>query len=113
MKVVASTVDEYLAAFPDGDRAPLVELRALVRERLPDTEEVLAHGMPTYRRDGEMVCAFARQKRHLSVYVCAQDAVDAYEAETGAASAGKGCLRLAPGKPLPADALARLLDRLR
>src|SRR4051794_32269917 len=50
-----ATVDEYIAAQPPDAQARLLELRAVVREAVPDATEVISYGMPTYTLSGRRV----------------------------------------------------------
>ncbi|MCB1036727.1 MAG: DUF1801 domain-containing protein, partial [Acidobacteria bacterium] len=70
MKSSADTVDRYLEEVPEERRQIIRQLRALVRRLAPEVEESMAYGMPTYLRNGEMLCAFASQKQYLALYFC-------------------------------------------
>jgi uncharacterized protein YdhG (YjbR/CyaY superfamily) len=59
-----STVDDYLAAVPHGDRAALRELRTVIRSAAPDATEEIRFKMPTYHQQGLLV-GFAAFKGHL------------------------------------------------
>lgn len=63
-----STVDEYLAAIPsDIARETLVKLRAIIRDEIPDAEEVISYGMPMFKHRG-MVIGYAFFKKHSSLF---------------------------------------------
>ena len=50
-----SSVDEYIAAQPVETQARLRELRAIIRQIVPDATEVITYDMPTYKLGGRRV----------------------------------------------------------
>jgi uncharacterized protein YdhG (YjbR/CyaY superfamily) len=62
-----SSVDEYIAAQPVETQARLRELRAIIRQIVPDATEVISYDMPTYRLGGRRV-QFGAAKRHCALY---------------------------------------------
>lgn len=113
MQSSATTVDAYIAEAPAERQAALQRLRALCIECLPGHEEVMAYGMPCYRRDGvdgaEGV-AFASQKQYISLYIVKQDVLDAHRAELAGISLGKGCIRYTKPAKIDFDLVRRMLE---
>jgi len=64
----ANQVDQYLDQQPPERRAALAQIRALVLESIPGAKETMRYRMPTYELD-QVVCAFASQKHHMSLYL--------------------------------------------
>lgn len=64
----AKTVDEYLAALPQKERAVLQELRETIRSAAPQAEEVISYRIPLYKHHGHVV-GFAAFKNHCSLFV--------------------------------------------
>lgn len=62
-----SEVDGYFSALPDSSRGVMDQVRAVVREAAPDSEEALKYGMPTLVRNGNVV-HYAAWKKHFSLY---------------------------------------------
>ena len=62
-----ASVDAYVAGFPPEVRAILERLRATARKLLPDAQETISYGIPTYKRHGPVVY-FAAFKAHIGVY---------------------------------------------
>ncbi|SDM92913.1 iron chaperone [Streptomyces wuyuanensis] len=91
----AEDVDGYLAEVADPDRVTaLVRIRELCLTRLGDHEEVMAYGMPAYRRPGgEPEIAFANQKQYISFYLMRPDVREAFGERLADQDMGKGCLR--------------------
>ncbi|MFG1942212.1 iron chaperone [Nonomuraea sp. NPDC048826] len=89
----AANVDAYLEEVPEARREALTRLRDLCRAELAGFTEVMAHGMPGYRREEGIEVAFASQRNHISIYITRTDVRDAHAAELAGHDMGKGCLR--------------------
>ena len=66
-------VDAYIASSPSKSRAKLREVRRLIREVVPDAEEVFSYGMPGYSYPGHpykgMVAWFLLRSSYIGLYV--------------------------------------------
>ena len=62
-----SSVDEYIASFEGEVRARLERMCAVIRETVPEAEERLSWGTPTYYLNGFLV-EFAAAKKHIGFY---------------------------------------------
>jgi len=105
----AATVDEYLAQLPGDRRERLEVVRELCRRHLPDHDEVMKYGMPTYMRDGKANFAWASQARYLSLYFMNEAAVAANADRLAGHDMGKGCLRLKPSEEIDRELVGALL----
>ncbi|MER7014162.1 DUF1801 domain-containing protein [Saccharopolyspora sp. NPDC000359] len=105
----ASDVDEYLAEAPAARRDALTRLRELCRAELAGFDEVMAHGMPTYQRDGVAEIAFAAQKQYTSLYLMRPDVRAAFAERLSAHDMGKGCLRFRKVDSIDFDLVRELL----
>ena len=73
------TVDDYIAGFPGEIQAILEQIRSIIRETVPDAEEVISYQMPTYRLHGNLI-HFAVFKHHIGFYP-APTGVEAFQDE--------------------------------
>lgn len=104
-----ASVDDYLAALPGDRRERLEVVRELSLRYLPGHDEKMAHGMPTYMRDGKADFAFASQARYLSLYFMNESAVAENADRLAGQEMGKGCLRLKPGAEIDTELIGALL----
>jgi uncharacterized protein YdhG (YjbR/CyaY superfamily) len=105
-----TTVDDYLAKVPSADaRASLSKLRAIIREEIPDAEEVVSYGIPTYKYNG-FVASIAAFKNHCSFFP--GHTVTAFADQLKGYKIAKGTIQFPPDKPLP-DELVRAIVRAR
>ena len=109
MQSKAPTVAAYLAERDPKTRAALTKVRALLRAHLPDADESMAFGMPSYGLGDVPVAAFAAQKSHLCLYLCCTTVVAKHRAAFKGLSMGKSCIRFQAIEQLPMAAVKRIL----
>ena len=63
-----SVVTDYIEKLNDKERAVLQQLRDIVYETVPDTEDAFSYGIPTYKYKGKYLLAFASNKNFMSIY---------------------------------------------
>jgi uncharacterized protein YdhG (YjbR/CyaY superfamily) len=105
-----STIDEYIAGFPDAVQQDLRAVRAAVRKAAPEAEEAIKYGMPTYVLNGNLVY-FAAFKKHLGFYgTSLQMGGGALRDELAPYAGPKGSLKFPFGKPMPLDLVRRIVE---
>ncbi len=109
MQSKATSVADYLDEVPASRRTVLAALRKLCLETLAGYEEVMAYGMPSYRKNGTVEVAFASQKNYLALYVLKKAVVDAFRPELPQASIGKGCIRFSTPEKMNLAVIKKLL----
>jgi len=99
-------VDDYIAGQSAEARPRLRELRAAIRDAVPDAVEVISYGMPTYRLQRPVVY-FGAARHHCALYGAPladfADELQGYEV-----SGTKGTLRFPLDRPIPSDLVRRL-----
>jgi uncharacterized protein YdhG (YjbR/CyaY superfamily) len=111
MKAVPTptTVDAYIAAFPRPVRPVLENVRCSIRKALPEAEESISYGIPTYKRNGRPIIYFAGLKHHYSIYPASVRLVAAFKQDlTLYEYNGKGTIRF----PLDAAVPSQLITRI-
>jgi uncharacterized protein YdhG (YjbR/CyaY superfamily) len=107
----ATTIDEYLAALSDEQRAALEKLRKTIRAAAPGAEECISYQLPAFRLNG-MLVGFGATASHCAFYLMSSTTADAYRDDLEGYDTSKGTIRFQPDKPLPA-ALVRKLVKAR
>ena len=103
-KIVARTIDEYLAGVSDDKREALEKLRGIIKAAAPKAEECISYGLPGFRG----LVSFAAWANHCACYAGAlpiavhKDALKDYDTS-------KGTIRFPPNKPLPAALVRKLI----
>lgn len=101
--------DSYIAAAPEAFRPVLERLRNLLREALPDAEEMVAYNMPGFRIRGKVVASYAAFSKQVGLYFLApaisEHAEDIAEARLTVSKTG---VTFPPHKPVPDHLVTRL-----
>ena len=110
-KTRPTTIDEYLAALRDDQRAALEKLRKTIRAAAPDAEECISYQLAAFRLNG-MLVAFGATANHCAFYTMSGSTLEAFRNELEGYDTSKGTIRFQPDRPLPA-ALVRKLVKAR
>lgn len=105
----ATSIDEYLAEFPQETRQALEEMRSLIRSAAPQATETISYAIPTFDLDGRHLVHFAGHKEHVGFYPV-PSAMEAFQEELAPYRSGKGSARFPLGQPLPADLIRRIVE---
>ena len=62
----AQEIDQYLEALEEPKRGTLALLRQRILDVLPDAEQGMSYGVPSFKVRGKTVAGFAAFKDHLS-----------------------------------------------
>lgn len=108
---MATTVDDYLAALPEDQRAALERLRTQIRKAAPKAIEKMSYGMPTFAHEGNLV-HMAAFRDHCSFFPGRSGVAEEFRAKLEGFVTAKGTIRFTPDKPLPA-ALVKSIVKLR
>jgi uncharacterized protein YdhG (YjbR/CyaY superfamily) len=106
-KVPFSTIDEYIATFPEEIQAILQEIRDTIRAAAPDAEEKISYQMPTFFLKGNLV-HFAAFKNHIGFYPT-PGGVEVLKEEIARYQAAKGSIRFPLAEPMPLDLITRIV----
>ena len=109
MRGKPKSVDEYLAAVSDEQRAALERIRKAVRAAAPGAEECISYGLPAFRLDGKGLAAFGAAAGHCSFFPMSGKTVATLAKDLEGYDTSKGTIRFAPGQPLPAALVKKLV----
>ena len=103
-----STIDEYIAGFPEETQNLLQQVRTIVKKAAPRATETISYGIPTFNLNDTYLVYFAAWKNHLSVYP-APVAHDDFRKELSNYKTAKGTVQFPYDKPLPLDLITRIV----
>lgn len=72
-------VDAYLANLEDEDRAALGDLRALIKETVPEVEERISYGTAVIFSVGKDLVGFVARENHLSFFTMGPELAESME----------------------------------
>ncbi len=101
-------MDDYLGSVPGHARAALLKLRKTIRAAAPEATEEIRYQVPTFKYRGGLV-AYAAFADHCSFFVMSTEVMRAHARELEGYPIGKGSIRFAADKPLPAALVTKLV----
>jgi len=106
-KVGFTSIDEYIATFPEEVQIKLQEVRAAIKAAAPDAEEKISYKMPAFAQKGILVY-FAAWKNHIGFYPI-PSGTQAFKQELSAYESSKGAVKFPLDKPMPLDLISRIV----
>lgn len=100
------TVDEYIQAQDIEIREKLIEMRTILKQALPDSQECISWSMPTYRK-GINLLHFAAAKKHIGLYP-GSEATAVFEEELRDYDCSKGTIRFPYDEELPVMLITKI-----
>ena len=88
MENILQNVDAYINGFDEKIQTKLREMRDIILDAVPQAEEVISYGMPTYKYHGILV-HFAGWQHHIGFYptpsaiIAFKDRLQTYETSKG------------------------------
>ncbi len=98
-KALPTSIDQYIAEAPRELQEKLNDLRSVIKAEVPNAEERIAYGMPTFSQQGNLV-HFAACKNHVGFYP-APSGILAFQKELVGNSCSKVAIQLPLDRPLP------------
>lgn len=108
-RATVKTIDEYLAALREDQRAALQRLREIIREAAPQAEECISYRLPAFRQNG-MLVAFGATANHCALYLMSSSTVAAHRDELEGYDTSKGTIRFQANVPLPVTLVRKLVE---
>jgi uncharacterized protein YdhG (YjbR/CyaY superfamily) len=103
-----SVIDEYLENVNPSQRLQLERVRTIVKQTVPDAEEVISYGMPAFKYKGKYLIGFAAFKDHMSIFPTAGP-VEAAKGKLGAYKLSKGTIQFTVDNPIPEATIKELI----
>ncbi len=103
-----TSIDEYIAAFPEETQKILGALRAVIKAAVPEAKEKISYQMPTFDLNGNLV-HFAAFKNHIGFYPT-PSGIEAFKQELSGYAGAKGSVQFPIHQPLPLDLIRRIVE---
>ncbi|MCE5299034.1 MAG: DUF1801 domain-containing protein [Methanoregulaceae archaeon] len=102
------TIDEYIDTFPPDVQNILGQLRKTIHEIVPQAEETIRYGIPTFTLNGNLV-HFAAFEDHIGFYPT-PSAIVAFKKELSLYRHAKGSVQFPINEPIPFDLVRRIVQ---
>ena len=106
-KTAPTTIDEYIAGFPDDVQQILQKIRSTIHEAAPEAREKISYQMPTFFLNGNLV-HFAAFKEHIGFYPV-PTGIEKFKKELSVYKQGKGSVQFPLDQPIPYDLITKIV----
>jgi uncharacterized protein YdhG (YjbR/CyaY superfamily) len=104
-----TSVEDYLAALPEAQRAALEALRRTIKAAAPEATETISYGMPAFKLHGRFLVWYAAFTAHCSLYPASTKVLEAHGEALKPYFSGKGTIRFTADKPLPSALVKKIV----
>jgi len=101
-----TTIDEYILLYPPEVQAILQQVRQTIHAAVPEAQEAIAYGIPTFKFHGNLV-HFAACKKHLG-FDPSPSGLEAFKTELAGYKGSKGAVQFPLDQPIPYDLIRRI-----
>ncbi|MEY4178314.1 MAG: hypothetical protein RLY70_1888 [Planctomycetota bacterium] len=102
-----STIDAYIAGFPEHVQAILREIRRVIGEVAPAAQEAIKYRIPTFVLGGNLV-HFAAFDKHIGFYPT-PSAMEHFKADLSLYKSAKGSVQFPLDAPIPYELIRRIV----
>lgn len=103
-----TTIDEYIASFPEEIQEKLQSIRATVRQAAPDAIETISYGLPAFKLNGKALVYFGGWKSHIALYPT-PSGTSTFESELSDYEQTKGSVHFPLDQPIPHELITRIV----
>jgi uncharacterized protein YdhG (YjbR/CyaY superfamily) len=103
-----ATFNRYLASLSPEKRDALERLRRIILRAMPDAEECISYGVPSFRWQGKFLVAMSASSRFCSFYP--GSSVQCFKKQLKGFNIAKGTIRFQPHQPIPATLVRQLVQ---
>ena len=102
-------IDEYIVRCPGDTQEILKQIRTAIKKVVPDAEETISYGIPTFNLNGTYLIYFAAYKKHIGIYPVPSAIEEIGQEFASFKTSGKGTLQLPLDKPMPINLITKLV----
>lgn len=103
-----TVVDDYLKDVGKTQRTELERIRRIVKQILPEAEEVISYGMPGFKYKGKYLIGYNAFKDHLSLFPTSRP-VEVLKDKLQGYKLSKGTIQFTPTNPIDESIIKELL----
>jgi uncharacterized protein YdhG (YjbR/CyaY superfamily) len=106
--MIAATVDDYIAGFPDDVQRVLKEIRATIKKVAPEAQEGISYQIPTFKLNSIFLIYFAGFKKHVSLYPILSEC-PGFEDELAPYRSGRATAKFPLDQPIPFALISKIV----
>ena len=100
--------DSYIEIQPEATKLVLQQLRQIIKEIVPEAEEVISYQMPAFKQNGVLVW-YAGYKKHVGFYPSSKP-IEVFKNELMDYKTSKGAIQFPLDKPLPVALITKIVQ---
>ena len=104
-----TSIDEYIADFPEEIQSLLNQVRSTIKQAAPDAEESIGYGMPAYKIHGRPLVYFAAFKNHIGFYATPTGHAE-FATELSKYKQGKGSVQFPIDQSIPLKLIEQIVE---
>lgn len=104
-----TNVEEYLSTIPEEVNDLFLKTRDTIISLLPDADEVISYGIPTYKVNGKTVVHLGAFKKHCSLFPGGKAVSEVFADELQGYKVSAGTIQFTNSKPLPKTLLKKII----
>lgn len=101
-------IDDYIASFPKETQKLLQQIRKAITKVVPQAEEAIRYGIPTFRLYNKNLLHFGGYEKHLSFYPTSS-AIRNFAKDLKAYKTAKGTVQFPLDAPLPLELIQKMV----
>ncbi len=106
---MSASISDYISKQPAEQQAILRKIRQLIQTLLPEAEERLSYGVPSFRLNGISI-VYASFKKHIGLYP-EPEVIEFFQKELAEYQTAKGTIQFPLDKPVPYALIERIVQQ--
>lgn len=103
------TIDQFISAYPPEVQTILQKIRVLIQKSVPEAEEAMSYGIPTFKLNGKNLVHFSAFKEHIGFYPT-PTGIEKFKKELSAYDGAKGSVKFPLNKPIPYGLITKIVQ---
>lgn len=100
-------ISQYIASQDSKQKETLIRIRKLIKKLLPDAEERMSYGVPSFRLQGKSIL-YAAFKKHVGIYP-EPELIEFFKQELKKYETAKGTIKFNLDEPIPYDLIEKIV----
>jgi uncharacterized protein YdhG (YjbR/CyaY superfamily) len=102
-------IDEYIAGFPEDVQVILQKIRITIKRAVPDAEETIKYGIPTFMLNKGNLVHFGGFQKHIGFYPT-PSGVKEFKKALSVYESAKGSVQFPLDKPMPYSLIGKIVS---
>ena len=101
-------IDTFISKYPKNVQEILQKIKSCIQEEVPEAEETIVYGIPTFKLNGKNLVHFSAFKNHIGFYPTPSGIV-AFKNELSQYKTAKGSVQFPLNKSIPFEMIKKII----